>query len=353
MAVVAALQPDLYVALCDEVQADAKPKRVTKATARTVKVSPPPPPAVATRRPVLSSLWGAARNGVCACVLQHARLARMTHTPSAPQWRRSLAGTSPHGCQRKRLSRNIDKRQEWLGESHSKHTRRLRVCPTEVRAPRTSHSGAVQWLDACLDLHASRKLADACSVLAPVGGASSTCERSKAAQAVAGKPVAGGCPGGGGQGGRLRGAELLWREGGSFQLDGLGTGYDTMTACGLAGWYGWSLQGLGPRAATPSTSPACPCLPRVAGFALSGFFTGEAPGAERSALLAAAVEHLPADKLRYMPGMVSALPIPLLVQPPGAPAPLCCPAHANNRGGAHNFAQRCEHPPPTPAPANR
>eukprot|EP00983_Pelagomonas_calceolata_P063444 1147731-Pelagomonas_calceolata.AAC.1 len=49
------------------------------------------------------------------------------------------------------------------------------------------------------------------------------------------------------------------------------------------------------------------CVCRVcftAGFALAGFATGEAPGAERGALLSAAIEQLPANKIRYMPGMV-------------------------------------------------
>ena len=40
---------------------------------------------------------------------------------------------------------------------------------------------------------------------------------------------------------------------------------------------------------------------------ISGFATGEAFGAEHSALLAAVLKHLPADKLRYMPGMVRAM----------------------------------------------
>lgn len=38
MAAVQALQPDLYVTLCDEVTSDAKPKRVTTAVNRTLKV---------------------------------------------------------------------------------------------------------------------------------------------------------------------------------------------------------------------------------------------------------------------------------------------------------------------------
>jgi queuine/archaeosine tRNA-ribosyltransferase len=53
--------------------------------------------------------------------------------------------------------------------------------------------------------------------------------------------------------------------------------------------------------------PKLACVILHAGFALSGFATGEAPGAERSTLLAAVLKHLPADKLRYMPGMVRAM----------------------------------------------
>eukprot|EP00200_Dunaliella_tertiolecta_P006154 CAMPEP_0202342062 /NCGR_PEP_ID=MMETSP1126-20121109/2782_1 /ASSEMBLY_ACC=CAM_ASM_000457 /TAXON_ID=3047 /ORGANISM="Dunaliella tertiolecta, Strain CCMP1320" /LENGTH=420 /DNA_ID=CAMNT_0048932953 /DNA_START=177 /DNA_END=1439 /DNA_ORIENTATION=+ len=95
---------------------------------------------------------------------------------------------------------------------------------------------SAKWLDACMNLHSSHSLEGVSGMLAPIGGGSSPSERRRAAKMVADKPVA--------------------------------------------------------------------------GFALAGFATGEAPGAERGALLSAAIEQLPANKIRYMPGMLS--PVDLL-----------------------------------------
>lgn len=52
---------------------------------------------------------------------------------------------------------------------------------------------SLQWLDACLDLHATHSLEGVSGMLAPVGGGSSASERSRAAQQVADKPVTGVC----------------------------------------------------------------------------------------------------------------------------------------------------------------
>jgi len=49
----------------------------------------------------------------------------------------------------------------------------------------------MQWLDACLDLHASHSLEGVSGMLAPIGGGSSVQTRIQAAQLVANKPVAG------------------------------------------------------------------------------------------------------------------------------------------------------------------
>eukprot|EP00983_Pelagomonas_calceolata_P003034 100509-Pelagomonas_calceolata.AAC.2 len=38
MAIIAALQPDLYVALCDEITHDAKPKKIDQTIKRSAKV---------------------------------------------------------------------------------------------------------------------------------------------------------------------------------------------------------------------------------------------------------------------------------------------------------------------------